>query len=108
MKTIKLLIVISMGCLFAGCATTSKFTLDTIRPGMSKEQITALAGKPYKQTFHYGADSTLFETCYYKEVIWKSGWFEFNNLLHFKNGKLESLEQGREKHMYTESNKQSN
>lgn len=107
MKATKLLIVINIGCLLAGCAIqrTSKFTLDTIKPGMSKEEITAVAGKPYKQTFHFGADSSLYEIYYYKETIWKNNWFEVNNMLHFKNGKLESLEQGREKHLYTEHKK---
>ncbi|MGC4232776.1 MAG: hypothetical protein QM594_07335 [Niabella sp.] len=107
MKAIRLLIVISIGCILAGCAIqrTSKFTLDTINSCISKEEVIAVAGKPYKQTFHYGADSSLYETYYYKEPIWKSNWFEVNNMLRFKNGKLESLEQGREKHLYTEHKK---
>lgn len=86
MKAIKLLIVISISYILTGCAIqrTSKFTLDTIKPGMSKDEITAVAGKPYKQTFHFGSDSSLYETYYYKETIWKSNWFEVNNMLHSK------------------------
>lgn len=109
MKTVKRFMVVGIGCMLTGCALqrTSKFTIDTIKPGMNQEAITSIVGKPYKQTFYYGADSSLYETYYYKEAIWKSNWFEVNNILRFKNGKLVSLEQGQEKHLYEEDNKHS-
>ncbi|GAB3421429.1 hypothetical protein [Niabella aquatica] len=107
MKTVKQFLVVGIGCILAGCAIqrTSKFTIDTIKPGMRQDTITSIVGKPYKQTFYYGTDSSLYEAYYYKEAIWKNNWFEVNNVLHFKNGQLVSLEQGREKHLYGEDNK---
>ncbi|WP_346238144.1 hypothetical protein ABDK00_003610 [Niabella insulamsoli] len=81
----------------------SHFTLESIQPGMSKEAVIAAVGKPYKQSFTYASDSATLETYYYKEIIWKKNWFEINNLVHFKNGILTSLEQGNEKHLYNSS-----
>lgn len=90
-----------------GCAAhvqrTSKFTYEAIKPGMDQDAIVTVVGKPYKQSFYYGTDSSRYETYYYKETIWKGNWFEVNNVLNFKNGKLISLEQGREKHLYEDN-----
>lgn len=88
--------------MLCSCATTlksSRFTSTDLQPGTSKETVLARFGKPFKESFS-NTGGILYEDLYYKEIIHKSMWFEVNSILHFKEGKLVSLEQGEEKNLY--------
>ena len=81
-----------------GCAVQrqSKFKSDQIKPGMTKEAVIALYGKPYKESSSTDNTQTLFEKLYYKEHLFISRWYEVNSILHFENSIFKSLEQGEE------------
>ncbi|WP_343691585.1 hypothetical protein [Chitinophaga sp.] len=74
----------------------SRFTTDRIKPGMTKEAVIALYGKPYKESTFTDSNHVVHEHLYYKEHIWVRNWYEINNILHFQNSVLQSLEQGDE------------
>jgi hypothetical protein len=91
--------------LCTGCAVqrTSRFTSDRIKPGMTKEEVIALYGKPYKESTFTDNNNVLHEDYYYKEQLFVKRWYEVNNILHFENAILRSLEQGEEKLLYKNS-----
>jgi hypothetical protein len=74
----------------------SKFTTDRVKPGMTKDAVIALYGKPYKESTFTDSNHVVHENLYYKEHIWMRNWYEINNILHFQNSILQSLEQGDE------------
>jgi hypothetical protein len=87
------LTIISVGCTVQ---RQSKFTSDVIKPGMSKEAVIALYGKPYKESSSSDNNKALQESFYYKEILFLGRWYEVNNILHFEDSVLKSLEQGEE------------
>lgn len=91
--------------IFSGCAVlhTSRFTSDRIKTGMTKAEVIALYGQPYKQSTFTDSNHVLHEDYYYKEQVFVKRWYEVNNILHFENAILRSLEQGEEKLLYKNS-----
>lgn len=75
----------------------SKLTSDNIKPGLSKEEVIALCGKPYKEAFNYTEDKILVEQLYYKEELFVNKWVEVTTILHFEDSKLVSIEPFRER-----------
>ncbi|ROI02227.1 DUF2845 domain-containing protein [Chryseobacterium sp. G0240] len=81
---------------FNSCSTRSKFTSESISIGMTKEQVISKFGKPYKSAFTENkATGQLEESLFYRESF-SMGNRSITNVLHFKEGKLVSLEQGKE------------
>lgn len=97
----KIMLMLLTAFLISSCATTynSRFTSAEVKPGISTQAVIARFGKPFKKSFEQMGD-VLYEDYYYKETVYKDSWFEINNILHFQNGKLVSLEQGEEKKLY--------
>lgn len=97
MKNYILLFILSVVFISCNVQRASKLTSDKLRPGMSKSEVIAACGKPYKEGFDYLENKTLLERLYYKEVIFANKWVEITTILHFEDAKLVSVEQGREK-----------
>ncbi len=91
------LTIISMGC---AVQRQTKFTSDHIKPGMTKEAVLALYGKPYKESSATDSNQILNEDFYYKEQLYLGRWYEVNSILHFENSVFKSLEQGKERLLY--------
>lgn len=93
-----LLLLFAIGCTVQ---RSSKFTSEKVKPGMTKKEVIALYGKPYKQSTSIDSNHVLHEDYYYKEQLFlRSKWYEVNNILHFQNEVLTSLQQGEEKLLY--------
>ncbi|NML41315.1 hypothetical protein HHL17_29245 [Chitinophaga sp. G-6-1-13] len=99
MKIMLMLITALTLCSCATTLTSSRFTSAELKPGIGKQAVIARFGKPFKKSFTKIGE-VLYEDFYYKETIYKDYWFEINNILHFEDGKLVSLEQGEEKRLY--------
>ncbi|NSL85735.1 hypothetical protein [Chitinophaga solisilvae] len=84
----------------AAARRTSKFTAESLKPGITKEEVVRKFGKPYKESFFYDEQKVLHEKLYYKETHFNSRWYEINNILNFVNARFVSLEQGEEKMLY--------
>jgi hypothetical protein len=67
-----------------------------IKIGMTKEAVIAIYGKPYKESSSIDGSQVLHESLYYKEILFISGSYEINSILHFENSAFKSLEQGKE------------
>ena len=79
------------------CSTRSKFSSESLSIGMTKEQVLAKFGKPYKSSFEQDKETgAIEETLFYKEFLYVAGSGEITNILTFKAGKLISLKQGQE------------
>jgi outer membrane protein assembly factor BamE (lipoprotein component of BamABCDE complex) len=84
------------------CKTTTTLT-SKLTLGMTKEQVIAKCGRPYKTSAKYDKEMNLQEILYYKEKTWDDGGFSWsttvtNHLLVFKNNILVAIEQGDEEH----------
>lgn len=99
MKKILFSLLFSVTVFTCSCTVQkqSKFTTDRVKPGMTKEAVIALYGKPYKESTFTDSSQVVHENLYYKEHIWSRNWYEINNILHFENAILKSLEQGDER-----------
>ncbi|MDR2230830.1 MAG: DUF2845 domain-containing protein [Flavobacteriaceae bacterium] len=97
-KKITRSILLILLCMFiSSCATTSKFSSESINIGMTKEEVIAKFGKPYKSSFEQDKETgAIEETLFYKEFLYVAGSGEITNILTFKSGKLISLKQGQE------------
>ena len=104
MRQFKLLtlFVFVTGLLMTSCKTTtvlsSRATL-----GMTKEQVIAKCGKPYKTSAKYDKEKNLQDILFYKEKTWDDGGWSWsttvaNHLFIFKNNELIAIEQGDEEH----------
>lgn len=85
------MLLILLCLLISSCATTSKFSSESLNIGMTKEEVIAKFGKPYKSAFSQDK-----ETLFYREFLYISGNSNITNILSFKAGKLTSLKQGQE------------
>lgn len=77
---------------------TSMFNSESVREGMTREEIIENFGKPYKEDFKRDSANVLSEQWYYKEVLFRgvAGWYELNSIFHLKDGKLVRYEMGDE------------
>jgi len=79
------------------CSTRSKFSSESLNIGMTKEQVLAKFGKPYKSSFVQDKETgAIEETLFYREFLYITGNSNITNILTFKAGKLISLKQGQE------------
>ncbi len=104
MNSRSLLLLIPFLLLACSVQRASNLSAGTIKPGMTKAEVTSLHGKPYKESFNYDANKVLHEDLYYKENIYIHKWYEITSVLHFENTKLVSMEQEKEKRIYSERN----
>ncbi|MCL1664604.1 DUF2845 domain-containing protein [Elizabethkingia ursingii] len=97
-KKITRSILLILLCIFiSSCATTSKFSSESINIGMTKEEVIAKFGKPYKSSFVQDKETGVIEeNLFYRERLYISGTGDITNILIFKSGKLVSLQQGEE------------
>ncbi|MDX8568086.1 DUF2845 domain-containing protein [Elizabethkingia sp. HX XZB] len=97
-KKITKSILLILLCIFiSSCATTSKFSSESVNVGMTKEEVIAKFGKPYKSSFEQDKETgAIEETLFYREFLYISGNSNITNILTFKAGKLISLKQGQE------------
>lgn len=92
-----------LGSLLApGCqvATQSRFTPRSVTLGMSKQDVLAKFGTPYKMGVHQDTDQLTCETWYYKESVYLKKWYEVTTILRFQGDKLISLEPGKERPLH--------
>lgn len=68
------------GCSALSVAPTanSRFTSETVRLGMTKEQFVEQFGRPFKESFFRDEHGVLHETLYYKEFM--GSWYAVNTL----------------------------
>ena len=93
----KIISAILMLIIFTACAAKSKFSSESVRLGMTKEEIISKFGKPYKTSFMKGKNAGEFEeSLFYRETLSISGNNSITNILTFTNGRLVSLKQGTE------------
>ncbi|MDV3755611.1 hypothetical protein [Elizabethkingia anophelis] len=91
------MLLILLYLLISSCATTSKFSSESLNIGMTKEEVIAKFGKPYKSAFSQDKETGVIEeTLFYREFLYISGNSNITNILSFKAGKLTSLKQGQE------------
>ena len=76
-------------------ARHSRFVTDSSLLGMDTATVAQKFGKPYK----VGVVPE-HEDWYYKENLYADKWYEVTTILHFTNGKLTSVEPGRERPLY--------
>jgi len=84
------------------CKTTTTLSRK-VNLGMTKEQVIAKCGKPFKTTARYDKEKNMQEILFYKEKTWDDGGWSWsttvtNHLFVFKNGILVAIEQGDEEH----------
>lgn len=84
------------GCSALSVAPTanSRFTSETVRLGMTKEQFVEQFGRPFKESFFRDEHGVLHETLYYKEFM--GSWYAVNTLFRFEDSVLVAQEQGDE------------
>ena len=82
------------GCSALSVAPTanSRFTSETVRLGMTKEQFVEQFGRPFKESFFRDEHGVLHETLYYKEFM--GSWYAVNTLFRFEDSVLVAQEQG--------------
>ncbi|OPB94857.1 hypothetical protein BB021_18535 [Elizabethkingia ursingii] len=86
------------------CSTRSKFSSESLSIGMTKEQVLAKFGKPYKSSFVQDKETgAIEEALFYREFLYISGNSNITNILTFKDGKLISLKQGQESSSSTQT-----
>ncbi|WP_454059173.1 hypothetical protein [Elizabethkingia ursingii] len=96
-KIIRSVLLILLCIFISSCATTSKFSSESLNIGMTKEEVIAKFGKPYKSAFSQDKENGgIEETLFYREFLYISGNSNITNILTFKAGKLISLKQGLE------------
>ncbi|PWK75990.1 hypothetical protein LX99_03724 [Mucilaginibacter oryzae] len=91
--------------LFAGCKVQrqTRFTSDKLIPGMNKNEVLEIYGKPYKESSDKDGNGNRQEAWYYKEQLYVGKWYEVNHVLHFENDKFKSLEQGKESPLFKDT-----
>ena len=89
------------GCSALSVAPTanSRFTSETVRLGMTKEQFVEQFGRPFKESFFRVEHGVLHETLYYKEFM--GSWYAVNTLFRFEDSVLVAQEQGDEERLYS-------
>ena len=89
------------GCSALSVAPTanSRFTSETVRLGMTKEQFVEQFGRPFKESFFRDEHGVLHETLYYKEFM--GSWYAVNTLFRFEDSVLVAQEQGDEERLYS-------
>lgn len=107
----KIVHLLLAGCLFSSCSQalwnppkTSAFLIDkNVKPGITKAELIAAHGDPYKQSFFYDDKKVLNEILYYKESLAvNQRWYNVNTIFHFENSILISQEQGKEEWQYSD------
>ena len=102
--------LISIVCLvITSCSTTafikkSQFNANLESIGMSKTNFILKYGEPYKMSFYYDKNNTLYEELYYKEQIFNTVYFTINTVVVFKDSLLISQGQKDEKRLYSTCN----
>lgn len=108
MLRFKIVHLLLAACLFSSCSSiyppknSAFLTSKNVKPGITKAELTASHGQPYKQSFFYDDKKVLNEILYYKESLFLNGWYTVNTIFHFENSILISQEQGREERPYAE------
>jgi hypothetical protein len=75
-----------------------------IQPGMTKNQVETLLGLPYKNALYKNESGKQMETLYYKEQLWTGGTLRLiQSILTFEDGKLISIDQGKETDPYSQT-----
>ena len=87
--------------LVEGCATTSRVT-QNVSLGMTTQEVLAVAGKPFSKNIAKDAAGNAVEEWFYRETTWDdAGWSWdrtiVNSVVTFKNGRVESFSQGRQR-----------
>lgn len=82
--------------IIASCASLklASSASDNITPGMSKEDVIKLLGKPAHINFYEEENGTLFETLVYEKLALRGDWYVYDDILEFKNNYLKSRYQG--------------
>lgn len=79
------MLLILLCLLISSCATTSKFSSESLNIGMTKEEVIAKFGKPYKSAFSQDKETGVIEeTLFYREFLYISGNSNITNILSFK------------------------
>jgi hypothetical protein len=69
---------------------------------MTKNQVVTLLGSPYKNALQKNESGKQMETLYYKEQLWVGGTHRLiESILTFEEGKLISINQGKETDPYS-------
>ena len=94
MKLLSRCLLISLITFFVGCATTSKVT--KVDLGMSRAEVTAAVGRPYKKQATTDSTGNLIETWSYQDTTWDDGGWSWNRtIVHsniiFVNGVVASI-----------------
>jgi hypothetical protein len=104
MKTYYFLFISIIVCtsFLTSCKTTTTLS-NKVSLGMTKEQVIANCGNPYKKSAKYDKEQNLQEILFYKEKTWDDGGWSWsttvtNHIFVFKNNKLVAIEQGDEEH----------
>lgn len=65
------MLLILLCLLISSCATTSKFSSESLNIGMTKEEVIAKFGKPYKSAFSQDKETGVIEeTLFYREFLY--------------------------------------
>jgi|ERR1700754_3127550 len=101
MGSLKDIIVFTFVCLICSCSVPkhSRFT-SNVQAGLDTTEVLKRFGTPYKAEFHQDDVRVRFDDWYYKENLYLKNWYEVTTILHFKSGKLQSVEQGKEKPLF--------
>lgn len=101
----KLFVLLMAFILCSSCIVQrrSNFDFQNLQHTMTKKDVISKYGKPYKTSFTYDDQGVLCEELFYKETLYKDTWYEINNILHFKDGKLVSLQQGQERRLFNDT-----
>ena len=76
----------------SSCASLKPASSDSknIKPGMNKEEVIKILGKPAHTSFYEDDDGTLFETLVYENLIIRDNWYTYDDIFEFKNNYLKS------------------
>lgn len=72
---------------------------------MTKEEVIAILGKPYKVSFKENDQGVFCEEMYYKEQLWNAGYYWITSVLQMENNKLVLLKQNEEEYYRTVNDK---
>lgn len=97
LKRIGYLIIVLSVIISCSVQRVSKVVRKNIQLGMTKKEVVALLGSPYKNAVSKNEAGKLKETLYYKEEIWTGARHRLiENRLLFQDEKLVAIEQGKE------------
>lgn len=99
---LSILLVFVIGLFLISCKTKAVLS-SSVTLGMTKDQVIAKCGPPYKTSANYDKEKNLQEILFYKEKTWDDGGWSWstttvNNIFVFKNSVLVAIEQGDEEH----------